>query len=76
MRIDVNTIGQIRHNTYQVSVKFTKQFTYFGSKVSGNGDSSSEINARIGKAGAAIGQIRHIMSDESLSLKTKIDITR
>ena len=50
------------------------EFVYLGSKVTAAGDCTTEINARISKAGQAFGMLRNIWKSTNLSIGTKIRI--
>ena len=55
-------------------VKKTEAFTYLGSKITECGKSSEEIRCRIGKAGAAFGNLDKIMRAKNINLTTKLNI--
>ena len=53
-------------------VEEVKEFTYLGSKNTTDGDSESEIKARLSKAGQAFASLKNIWKSKKISLKTKL----
>ena len=53
-------------------VEEVNEFTYLGSKMTTDGDTESEINARLSKAGPAFASLKNIWKSKKISLKTKL----
>ena len=50
------------------------EFTYLGSKVSTDGDSGKDVQARLAKANQAFGSLNAVWKSKQLRVKTKIRI--
>ena len=69
----MNTMGPKAHITINdEGVKTTETFTYLGSKISNDGKASDEIKIRLGKAGAAFGNLINIMRNKKNYHQNKI----
>ncbi|KAL9977332.1 hypothetical protein ACROYT_G014722 [Oculina patagonica] len=53
-------------------VEEVNEFTYLGSKMTTNGDSESEIKARLFKAGQAFASLKNVWKSKMITLKTKL----
>ena len=55
-------------------VEEVSEFVYLGSKITADGDSTSDVESRIAKARAAFASLRNIWKSSAISIKTKIRI--
>ena len=55
-------------------VKNVTEFTYLGSKISSDGQSTTEIKCRLGKAASSFGKMSSIWTSKKISLKTKLNL--
>ena len=72
--MNINKPGNLTIKIDDTVVKETDSFQYLGSTICANGDSHKEIMTRIGKAGAAFGNIQKILQKGMLGLKNKLKI--
>ena len=55
-------------------VEEVASYTYLGSKITPNGDSETEVNARLSKARHAFARLRRVWNAKNISTNTKVRI--
>ena len=72
MKLNSKTNAELKINNN--TIEEVPEFTYLGSKITSDGDSTSDVESRLSKARSAFASLRNIWKSTVISTKTKIRI--